>query len=720
MQYKLSLLYIVLFASVFPTLTYADDKQNNIEQLEQVDASNQILKQNGYQVTGSSIVSRADVPIIDTPATVNVVSSQLIKDRQPESLMDALYSISGVSQANTLGGALDAVQKRGFGSNRDGSILRNGLQTAESHSFGPTAETIEVLKGPASVLYGIQDPGGVINVETKKPQQDPHYIVGATVGNNNMWGTQIDFTGGLGNGFAYRFIYDKKEKDYWRNFGKIKQTTYAPSLSWENNRTKVLLAYEHLDYVEPFDRGTAFLTATGELPNIPVTRRLDEPNNETIGKTDTLQVKLEHKLNDNWKLNASYGYARSLYSYNQARLTAINLTNRTATRRIEQQNNGDNRVHAASLNLVGDFTLGQIANRFVVGLDARHDDLHIGPIYNDNSRASVSTINIDNPVYSNPAVVLKNSNNNAFQYNKVKSLGAYIQNTAYLTDNLIVSGGLRYEYYDQFAGRHGLTGTKTGYTDQHGGKLLYQLGAVYKFTPSWAVYANYAESFRPQYSRASIVSSSLAPEEGKSFETGVKFENERINASLAFFNINKRNVAESYTNSNGDAELYIAGKQRSRGIEVDINGKLFDKLSASLTYSYVDAKTLENSLIPNTVGKQLSGVPKHQAALFLAYDLGSFSFGDIRFGAGGRYLGSWYAYNSAATKSYKVPHAVVIDAFINYKTKIAGKNVNFQLNAKNLANKTYYPSTSGNATNSLIPVALGYGREIFLNTQVEF
>ena len=120
------------------------------------------------------------------------------------------------------------------------------------------------------------------------------------------------------------------------------------------------------------------------------------------------------------------------------------------------------------------------------------------------------------------------------------------------------------------------------------------------------------------------------------------------------------------------------------------------------------------------MGKQLSGVPKHQASLFLAYNVGEFDFGNIRIGGGARYLGSWYAYNDTYTKAYKLPHAVVYDAFIAYDTKISGKKVSFQLNGKNLTDKTYYPSTSGIATNTLIPVALGYGREFIFNTKVEF
>lgn len=723
MKFKLSVISTALL-TVASMSAYAEEKAENLEQITVEDTG---IKQNGYQTTGTSVVSKAEVPVLDTPNTVNILSTQLLKDRKPESLIDALYNVSGVSQANTLGGMFDSIQKRGFGGNRDNSIMRNGLQAGPAKNFSATTETVEILKGPASVLYGIQDPGGVVNIITKKPQQTPKYVVGGTLGNHSLWGTQVDFTGGLGNGFAYRFIYDKQEKNYWRNFGKIKNTTYAPSLSWENDTTKVLVAYEHKDILEPFDRGTNLLTATNSLPNIPVSRRLDEPNNETTAKTDNIDFKVEHKLNDNWKLNAGYNYARYEYFYNQARISNINVNTRKARRAIEQQQ-GDQRVHSGTLNIVGEFGIGEIANRFVAGMDVMRNIRDLGPIYNQGIMNS--DINIDHPNYTNPVAQKKNGNGNAYQYNHLKTLGVYVQDTAYLTDSVIVTGGLRYEYFDQFAGRHCLNAancdlskgqnlTKTANTDQHDGKLLYQLGAVYKFTPNIATFANYAESFRPQMSVATPVNSDLKPEQGKSIEMGAKYENADFNAMVSLFNINKRNVAEA-VGSGANAELNIVGKQRSRGVEFDLNGQLTERLSAAANYTYTKVKSLENARYPEAVNQQLSGVPKHQASLFLAYNVGEFDFGNIRVGSGARYLGSWYAYTNNYAKSYKIPHAVVYDAFIAYDTKISGKKVSFQLNGKNLTDKTYFPSTSGNATNTLIPVALGYGREFIFNTKVEF
>ncbi len=346
------------------------------------------------------------------------------------------------------------------------------------------------------------------------------------------------------------------------------------------------------------------------------------------------------------------------------------------------------------------------------------NNMDLGPIYNTNKSAERKPLNIDNPIYTNPIAIQKNTNKNAYQFNHLKTLGLYIQDSAYFTDDFIITGGLRYEYFDQVIGRSTLDNIRSGYLAQTDGKLLYQFGSVYKFTPRIATFFNCAESFRPQNNRTLIINSELPAEQGKSFETGLKYDNSYLNATLALFNINKSNVAE-IVNINNTNELQIVGKQRSRGIEFDINGQLTDNLSIAVNYTYIKVKTLENHNNKLAIGKQLSSVPKHQSSLFLAYNIGEFDFGHIRVG-GAHYLGSWYAYNSTYTKAYKLPHSVVYDAFIAYDTKISGKKLSFQLNGKNLSNKVYYPSTSGNANGTLIPVALGYAREVILNTKIEF
>ena len=721
MKFQHNLVYTSLF--MVPAVAIAESTSLS-EVTVTENASNVVEANNGsYQSRVSNIANKGATPLIDSPQTVNVVNNQLIEDRKPTSIDEALATVSGATQANTLGGLMDAVLKRGFGANRDNSILRNGVVAGPSHNFSATTERLEVLKGPASVLYGIQDPGGVINVVTKKPQQEAKHVLGGSVGSNNAWGVNFDSTGGLGNGFAYRFIYDQNDKDYWRNFGKIKRGLYAPSLSWSNDKTEIVVGYEHQDYTDPFDRGTYILArdaGKGTFISTDKKTRLDEPFNEAIGKIDIASLQATHKLNDFWKVNATYSYTKDSYNYWQARVTRINGDR--VTRQIEGIQGSEQRNHSASLNTVGEFATGNVTHRVVTGIDFAQTTLDIARYQatQNDTNFRLSTTRYGQVSTANMPLAAANGH----QFAKLKTVGVYLQDSAYLTDNLILSGGLRYEYYDQEAGRGGRTTPERLYTNDHGGKMLYQGGLVYKFTPNWVVYGNYAQSFRPQLSRAAVTEG-LKPEQGESFEIGTKYENGYFSTNLAAFNINKKNVTDTHEVSVNGVKTnyaYLVGKQRSQGFEWDFNGRLTDKLGVTATYAYTKTKTRENTKYPYFEGKEFEGVPKHQASLFLTYDVGHFSFGHIRVGAGARYLGTWKVYNTFDTNNieiYKLPHAIVSDAFISYDTKVAGKNVTIQLNGKNLGNKTYYVSTQG-TSNGVIPVAYGYEREFMLNTKVEF
>lgn len=729
MNLKLSLIYTALFAVVSTSVS----AESTLDQIN-VTTKREQTNERTYQSKESNIANKGATALIDSPQTVNVVNNQLIEDRKPTSIDEALTTVSGTTQANTLGGIFDAVLKRGFGANRDNSILRNGVVAGPSHNFSTTTERVEVLKGPASVLYGIQDPGGVINIVTKKPQEEAKYVLGGSIGNNNAWGINFDATGGLSHGLSYRFIFDQNAKDYWRNFGEIKRSLYAPSLMWKNDKTEIVLGYEHQDYTDPFDRGTYIIAnnttanGRGQVVNIPSKQRLDEPFNSVIGKIDIVTLQASHKLSDAWKLNASYAYTKDSYNYWQARVTTINLAQQTnnVIRQIEGIQGSTQRNHSASFNAVGEVITGNIAHRIVTGIDMGYTSLDIAR-YQAAANSRITLNNIQYGTVNTDNMPLAAANGH--QYSKLKTIGVYLQDSAYLTDNLILSGGVRYEYYDQEAGRGGKTATERLYTDDHGGKALYQAGIVYKFSPDWAVYGNYTQSFRPQVSRAAVTSG-LKPEEGESYEIGTKYENGYFSTNLALFNIEKKNVSATEsrgTGSNAMNYTYLIGKVRSRGIEWDISGKLTDKLGVTATYAYTDTKTKENRNLPYLAGKALEGVPTHQASLFATYDLGEFAQGQWRIGAGARYLGTWKVYNTRnATgtqvnyqETYKVPHAIISDAFISYETKVAGKKLHLQLNGKNLGNKKYYVSTQG-LNNNVIPLAYGYEREFILNAKIEF
>ena len=175
--------------------------------------------------------------------------------------------MSGISNSNSVGGQFDVFTKRGFeGSWDDGSILRNGVVSGVTNTFDATAESVEVLKGPASLFYGTQDPGGVINIVSKKPLYAPLYEVKTAFGNNKYRDLGFDFSDKIGDsGFAYRLIADYWAKDYWRDFGKYENLTLSPSISYKGDDYRIDLAYKHKKYKEPFDRGLFMLNQPSNL-----------------------------------------------------------------------------------------------------------------------------------------------------------------------------------------------------------------------------------------------------------------------------------------------------------------------------------------------------------------------------------------------------------------------------------------------------------------------
>ena len=274
---------------------------------------------------------------LDTSQVVNVVPEQVLKDQLPRNIDDALVNVSGITQTNTLAGTQDAVIRRGFGDNRDGSIMRNGMPLVQGRSFNPAVESVEVLKGPASLLYGIMDPGGIVNTISKRPELYQHgsvTLLGSTYGGGKSGADgMFDITGPIGkDGLAYRFIAYGVNEDYWRNFGRRRETLIAPSLAWYGENTTVQLNYEHRDFLSPFDRGTALNSRTMKPLAIPATRRLDEPYNNMWGTSDLMQASVDHRLNEDWKLYAGYSYNTESFSANQLRITAVNPVTGIVTR----------------------------------------------------------------------------------------------------------------------------------------------------------------------------------------------------------------------------------------------------------------------------------------------------------------------------------------------------------------------------------------------------
>nr|WP_249147762.1 TonB-dependent siderophore receptor [Bradyrhizobium sp. AUGA SZCCT0177] len=668
----------------------------------------------GYRAMPSSTTLRTGASPLDTSQSVNIVPEQVIKDQLPRNLDDALINISGITQTNTLAGTQDAVIRRGFGDNRDGSIMRNGMPLVQGRSLNPAVESVEVLKGPASLLYGIMDPGGIVNTISKRPELYQHgsiSVLGSTFGSKHGADATFDITGPIGkDGLAYRFIAYGVNEDYWRNFGNRRETLIAPSLAWYGENTTVQLNYEHRDFLSPFDRGTALDSRTNKPLAIPATRRLDEPYNNMWGTSDLMQASIDHRINQDWKLYAAYSYNTESFSANQLRITAVNPVTGIITRSNDGTRGSLSNVSYGTSYLQGGFWLGDMRNDVLFGGDAQYRTIYRKDLIR---QATPNVFNIYNPVYGllQPGTTVSASDSD--QTDKLGTRALFFQDTLHLTNRLALVGGIRYMEFEQLAGRGR---PFVANTNLSGDKVLPLGGAILKLTEEISLYASYTQSLKPTSTIAPltggvVIGSNIAPEEGISWETGVKFDvNKRLSGTLALYDIDKKNVLVSQLNSaTGVTEFRTAGKVRSRGVELDVTGKLTDSWSMIGSYGYTDARVTED---PVLTGKALQNVALNTASLYLVYDFGTALPGRLRVGAGAHYVGDR---PGDAANTFVLPSYVVADVFATYETKYQTLPVIYQLNVKNLFDNVYYPSAVNN-----LNVAMGDARRVSLSATVKF
>ncbi|EKS6930041.1 TonB-dependent siderophore receptor [Enterobacter bugandensis] len=660
---------------------------------------------NGYQPLNTSTATLTNMPMLDIPQVVNTVSDKVLADQHATTLDEALYNVSNVVQTNTLGGTQDAFVRRGFGANRDGSIMTNGLRTVLPRSFNAATERVEVLKGPASTLYGILDPGGLINVVTKRPEKIFGGSISATSSSFGGGTGQIDVTGPIeGTRLAYRLTGEYQDEDYWRNFGNERSTFIAPSLTWFGDDATVSVLYSHRDYKTPFDRGTIFDLNTKKAVDVDRKTRFDEPFNVTDGQSDLAQLNAEYRLNSQWTAKFDYSYSQDKYSDNQARVMAYDSKTGTLTRRVDATQGSTQRMHSTRADLQGNVDIAGFYNEILTGVSYENYDL----LRTDMMRCkNVKGFNIYNPVYGKLDECTTVSAADSDQTLKQESYSAYAQDALYLTDKWIAVAGLRYQYYTQYAGKGRPFNVNTDSRDE---QWTPKLGLVYKLTPAVSLFANYSQTFMPQSSIASYIGD-LPPETSNAYEVGAKFDLfDGITANIALFDIHKRNVL--YNESvGGETIAKTAGRVRSQGVEVDLAGSLTENTNIIASYGYTDAKVLED---PDYAGKPLPNVPRHTGSLFLTYDIhNAFAGNTLTLGGGGHGVSRRSATNGA---DYYLPGYFVADAFAAYKMKLQYP-VTLQVNVKNLFDKTYY--TSSIATNNL-GNQIGDPREVQFTVKMEF
>ncbi|WP_065500272.1 TonB-dependent siderophore receptor [Burkholderia stabilis] len=674
------------------------------------------LRAESYRAPKEAGVLRSEIPLLDTAQAVNVVPAQVLRDQRPRNLDDALGNVSGITQGNTLAGTQDTIMKRGFGGNRDGSIMHNGMPIVQGRSFNAAVDSVEVLKGPTSLLYGLMDPGGVVNVVSKQPQLTRYNAISlgaSTFGHGKNGGSAtFDSTGPVGDSrLAYRLIVDQSNEQYWRNFGENRQTFVAPSLAWYGRDTQVAVSYEYRQFHSPFDRGTALDPRTNAPLDIPARRRLDEPFNNMDGESHLAQLSIDHQFNADWSAHLGYSYNRETYDANQLRTTGVDPVKGTLSRSNDATHGSLSTDSYGIAYVNGKMTLAGMRHDVQLGVDSEYRRIY----RKDMLRQAVKTpFSYIDPVYGLLPPSSTVSASDSDQTDTLHDTSVFLQDSIHLTDKWIVSGGLRYITYNQVAGRGR---PFTANTDLSGSKWLPRAGVVYKWTDSFSLYGSYSQSLKPSSSIAPmasgyVIDGATPPEEATAWEVGGKLDLPGgMTGTLALFNIDKKNVLVSQFNDTTKlTDWRTSGKARSRGVELDLTGRIGERVNVIASYAYIDAKTVEDPLY---AGNRLWNVARHTASLAAVYDVGTLIGGDdLRIGAAARYVG---ARPGDSANSFTLPSYVLADAFATYDTRIGKQKLSLQLNVKNLFNRTYYPSSANRYF-----VAIGDARQVSLLTTLQF
>ena len=657
-----------------------------------------------YSASESSVASKMPNARLDEVQSVSVVTQQQLDDYQASSLADAMRFVSGVSEANTLAGTEDGFVRRGFGSNADGSVYRDGIRSSQGLNFDATTERVEVLKGSSSLLYGIQNPGGIINVVSKKPQYSWHSSVSGRNASEGGGAGTLDVTGPLGNGFAFRLIAEKQNQDYWRNFGSEEHTLLAPSLQWFGEQASFLISYADYRYDIPYDRGTAFID--GKPIDIAYKDRLDDKANHAWGHNKTLNAHYDWQFNDEWRTRLTLGWNQRRYDNDEVRVTAVNASTGVVTRRADANRGFNHKTKYVSWDLLGNPEILGMQHALVAGTDYEMNQTYRAHQYQGKVNRQFNYFNPDYDILSPVTDTSTENSAAANNLNRIHSRSLYAKDTISLTQDWIVVLGGRYQHYEQRASRG--VNPQSEILNDEGNKFLPQAGVIYKLTPDLSFYTSVSKSFTPS-TDVDDDGNVGKPEQGTSWEVGSKWQlSPKLLATVALYRIDEKAMS---LNINGSTRAI--DKARSTGAEFELNGEIAPGWDLSANYSYDQAEIVSDRVNPDNNGNRLQNAPRHAGALYLSHELQVSGLpGTFRLGGGARYVGSRAG---DPDNSFTLPDYVVADSFVAWNNRLFGEKTQLRLNINNLFNQHYYSSSGGN-----LRVREGETRNLMVQARVEF
>jgi iron complex outermembrane receptor protein len=668
----------------------------------------------------------------DIPQSISTITKELIADKGAFYLADAVKMASGVIPASFY----NQYTIRGISQNEEGQII-NGMRTRQYYFLQPLTnniERVEVIKGPSSATFSSVDPGGCINLVTKKPLAVDRKEVSLSAGSFSTFRGSLDFTGPLNEAktLLYRINGAYQEAKSYRDLVGNKSFLLSPSFSYiPNEKTAINTELILSNMTGNLDRGQPIFGAVAGVTSLnssPISLNLGAPNDFFKSKDVVFMTSLAHKFTSKIGFNASYmkqSWTENLQEHRTTNAFAVDMNNKPVTSlammqfvQRQQYWNVDN----LSTYFNFDLKTGKLNHKVLVGYDLSSwnktkgggQNAARGYLLKDGSVASsfvvanavnYQTITVDGVVMPKPIVNYFNLNNPSYTIRNVEDYTLNVRtalpaaltstNAIYIQDQIQWEKftfllGLRKEWFEDitnYESNNELTVKKEA--------LLPRIGITYAINKAINVYTTYLEGYQPQSNTVTLMpqtgslpaGSQFDPLESNLKEVGLKttFLNNTMSFNAAVYEINQRNILMNANDPIQPDLLVTRGSERSRGFECDLAGYITPNWQINASYSYIDA-IITNDANAALIGERKQNTPKNSANLWTRYNFSSNSaLKDLGVGFGMQYQSSkipWF------TRVFTIPDFTTFDAALYYKPNIS--NMQIAINAGNLLNKTYW------------------------------
>ncbi|EDM34169.1 ferrichrome iron receptor [Pedobacter sp. BAL39] len=652
---------------------------------------------NQYQMKQSSSSTRMDIPLLETPQSVQVVSSAVMQDRQAFTLNELASTFTGM-KANNGNGSFTMRGFTAYSPNDASFLLYNGVRGNlflwSQQPLLYNVAAVELLRGPSGALFSEGAPGGVVNFVTKKPLAAASYSVDLSFGSWNFRRASADLTGPLTKNkkLLYRAILGYDRSESFRNDQDKENIFFAPSLSYlfsANTNMNLEVNYAHQKAVHQYDNGSFIYTnpdGSFDFNYYPNNLTIQSPTD--YGKTNNASATLtfNHNFNEKLKLSVVQRAVSNTLDYND-HIPVGKIRNDSISRALQDWETDRFSLQTTAFATY-DTKTGPLKHQLIIGADYNR----YGWTKNDYQYKPSTRISIFNPDYSNdvpgPDVAAEESDDNKRITNLI---GLYLQDQISLGRQLKALLSLRYDDYDGKETPLSARDNKQGDALQASGWIP-RVGLVYLPMEQVSVYGTYLKSFNPQTSNNVLSGGPFPTRQATQYELGTKAEffNRQLSTTVSAYEIRYANILTAApTDENSHRQAAIDGT-RSRGIEFSATGTI-QNFNIIAGYAYNEHIILSTSAYGKK-GDRFANAPKHMANLWLKYNVNATALEGLGFAAGLRYVGDQVGLIS--NQNFVFPEYTVFDAAVNYQKG----RYNLQLNAYNLTDKHYFTGSRSSTT----------------------